>query len=83
MVVYSFDYETGAYLGPKQLTASDCDPRAPGTILIPGNATIEPPPRCSRGLWPFWRGGRWEIFEMVERPDPPRPDPYEQFHSIE
>ena len=71
MQIYTFDYETRAYSGAWQLSPSDCDPRSnDGVILIPGNATVEEPPRCSDGLWPFWKDGRWEVYELVaEIPD--------------
>ena len=83
MLVYTFDYATGAFAGSRILTATDCDPRSPGTILLPGNATKEEPPRCGSGLWPFWRNGRWEVMEEVIVPDPPSLDPYFELHSIE
>jgi hypothetical protein len=70
MQVFSYDYSTGAYTGPVTLDASDLDPRAPEVLLIPGNCTREPPPNCARGLWPFWRAGRWQVFEQIEIPDP-------------
>ena len=75
MVVHTYDYETRAYRGPLTLTIADCDPRDLGTVLVPGNATHVPPPRCGVGLWPFWFDGRWVVMEEVEIPDP-----FEQFH---
>lgn len=74
MIVYLFDYASGAYCGEQQLDASDCDPRSPQTMLIPGNATIVPPPRCGKGLWPVWRDGRWLAQETI--PDPLASDYY-------
>lgn len=68
MQVFTFDYDTGAYTGPLQLGVGDCDPRSPGAVLIPGNATVDPPPRCGVGLWPFWRDGQWQVFEEIPTP---------------
>lgn len=76
MVVYTFDYENGAYTGPRRLTVNDCDPRSPDTVLVPGNATFVPPPRCGKNLWPFWRNGRWWVYEIVDVADP-----FEQFNE--
>ena len=75
MQLYLFDYESGAYCGSRQLAVTDCDPRSPDLILIPGNATRTPPPRCGVGLWPFWREGQWSVMQMIEVPDP-----FAQFH---
>jgi len=74
MIVYLYDYATGFYLGEQQLDASDCDPRTLGRMLIPGNATIIPPPRCGKGLWPRWINGAWGLCEFV--PDPIATDYY-------
>ena len=74
MVVYLFDYETGVYLGEQQLDATDCDPRAPQRMLIPGNATTVQPPRCGKGLLPCWRENQWVIYEVA--PDPLEMDYY-------
>lgn len=71
MIVYLFDYETGAYTGTKQLGINDLDAREPDTVLVPGNATVFAPPRCGQNLWPFWRGDRWQVFELVELKPPP------------
>lgn len=68
MIIHTYDYETGAYTGPKQLGAEDCDPAAPGTVLIPGNSTVFAPPRCGVGLWPFWRDGQWLVYEEIPKP---------------
>jgi hypothetical protein len=70
MIVFLFDYETGAYTGMKRLGINDCDARDPGTVLVPGNATVFVPPRCGANLWPFWRDGRWQVFELVTAPEP-------------
>jgi hypothetical protein len=74
MIVYTFDYVTGAYTGPQQLTVGDCDQRAPGIVLIPGNATTIEPPNCSKGLWPVWRDGQWLIAELA-------PDPLDDYYA--
>ena len=68
MQVFCFDYESGAYTGEQALDVTDCDQRSPGVMLIPGNATCTPPPRCGKGLWPVWRDGRWLVCELA--PDP-------------
>jgi hypothetical protein len=69
MIVYTFDYETGAYTGPLQLTAVDIDPRS-HCWMIPGNATTEPPPRCDVKTVPIRRNDRWEVYECIaEVPD--------------
>ena len=75
-LVHTFDYETGAYTGPRALTASDIDLREPDRLLVPGNATPEEPPRCGRGLWPFWRNGSWQVMEEVP---PPKPGYWDDF----
>jgi hypothetical protein len=76
ITVYTFSYETGEYTGAQLLDRSDSDPRVPGAFLIPGNATLEPPPRCSEGLKPVWHKGRWQVLELVEVPDPPSTEEY-------
>jgi hypothetical protein len=76
MIVYTFDYVTGAYTGTQQLTIGDCDPRAPGVMLVPGNATTIEPPRCGKGLWPYWNEGRWHVVELITEPDPLAADYY-------
>jgi hypothetical protein len=76
ITVYTFSYENGEYTGSRMLDPSDGDPKSPGSFFIPGNATIEPPPRCSEGLKPVWRKGRWEVWELVEEPDPPSTEDY-------
>jgi len=63
--VYSFDYGTGIFTGERMLDIGDCDPRSPGVVLMPGNCTREPPPRCGKGLFTIWRDGQWII---VQRP---------------
>lgn len=65
MIVYRFDYESGGYVGSHSLSVADCDPRAPGVVLIPGDTTVVPPPRCGAGLWPFWRDGQWTVCEEI------------------
>ena len=73
MLVFTFDYGTGALTGARLLGVNDIDPRSTDTMLVPGNATREVPPRCGKGLWPFWKNGRWEVYELVDD-DPPPPD---------
>ena len=79
MLVFVFDYSTRAFVGPQRLDASDCDPRSPGTILLPGNATRERPPRCGVGLWPFWQNDRWVVLEIGKRGDAS----YDELYNIE
>ena len=74
MLVHGFDYDTRAYTGSYRLDISDLDPRAPGTVLIPGNATTVHPPRCGVRLWPFWIDGEWKVFELKD--DDPTLDNY-------
>ena len=76
MICFTFDYETRAFTGSRRLGVGDIDPRSPDTLLVPGNATLIPPPRCGANLWPFWRNGQWEVFELVTVPDPPVFDNY-------
>lgn len=64
LTVYSYDYDTGAYTGERTLDASDLDPRSPGIVLMPGNCTREPPPRCGKRLWPVWRDGGWQVCQL-------------------
>jgi hypothetical protein len=59
MLMHFFDYTTGLYTGSQYVNAGDFDPRDPSTLLIPGNATLMPPPRCGKGLHPCWNGSRW------------------------
>jgi hypothetical protein len=69
VLVYTFDYETGIYAGPLQLTAADVDPRG-NRWLIPGNATAIQPPLCDIKTMPVWRNDRWEVVECIaEIPD--------------
>jgi hypothetical protein len=69
MVIYLFDYDTGAYLWPQRLTVADINPRTHEWI-VPGNSTWVEPPRCDSNTMPVWRGDRWEVFECVtEIPD--------------
>jgi len=70
MIVYLYDYSTRLYLGEQQLDVTDCDPRAPGRMLIPGNATLVPPPRCSKGLWPAWHSNElgWGLAVITSDP---------------
>jgi len=69
MVVYTFDYETGVYIGHLQLTTADVDPHS-HAWLIPGNATTKQPPRCDTKTMPVWRNGNWEVLECIaEIPD--------------
>lgn len=70
MLVFSYDYTTGAFTGPVTLDLSDIDPRATDTLLVPGNCTLQPPPNYGRGLWPFWRDGRWQIYEAITIEEP-------------
>jgi hypothetical protein len=70
MIYYTYDYPTGAYIESNLVSVGDLDPRDLGTVLLPGNATLDPPPTCSKGLWPFWKQGRWQVYEIVDMPDP-------------
>jgi hypothetical protein len=82
MIVYTYDYGTGAYLGIQELGIADIDPRS-RAWMIPGNATVEPPPRCDQNCIPIWRGGRWEVFECVaEIPDAQIAQWRERIHDI-
>jgi len=65
MRVYAFDYESRAYLGERELGIGDLDPRSPGVVLVPGDCTVVPPPRCTENLWPFWIDGAWVVYESV------------------
>lgn len=71
MIVYTYDYASGAYLGEQELTVADIDPRT-HSWLIPGNATVEPPPRCDNiNCVPLRRNGKWVVYEIAaEIPDP-------------
>jgi len=66
MLVYTFDYESRAFTGVKALGINDLDPRSPGVVLVPGNATTFEPPRCGENVWPYWINGEWVPFEGIE-----------------
>jgi hypothetical protein len=64
MIVHTFDYNTGEYTGPQELTARDICPRS-HMWLVPGNATTIEPPRCDKNTKPVWLGDRWGVLECI------------------
>lgn len=60
MKIYLFNPENGAYLGED---FADEDPFRRGVYIIPGDATMIPPPPVDPGQLPFFiiREQRWEI----------------------
>lgn len=62
-IVHRFSPETGEYLGPIALDASDLSPREPGVFLIPGDCTENAPPDAPAGAIAIWSGDAWEVVE--------------------
>lgn len=57
MKVYHYHPESGEYLGSSEARKSPLDPNA---VLIPGNATTDPPPPEEPGVAVVRVGGQWE-----------------------
>lgn len=62
-IVHRFSPETGEYLGPVTLDASDLSPREPGVYLIPANCAADTPPKAPAGTIAVRKGGTWEATE--------------------
>lgn len=62
-IVHRFSPETGEYLGPVALDASDLSPREPGVFLIPSNCTENAPPEAPAGTVAIRSGDAWEVTE--------------------
>lgn len=62
-IVHRISPETGEYLGPVTLDASDLSPREPGVFLIPGDCTEDAPPEALAGTVAIRSGGAWEVVE--------------------
>jgi hypothetical protein len=59
LTVHSFDYASGASLGPVALGQGDIG--FEGEWLLPGNCTAEAPPAAGAGQAARWTGAAWEI----------------------
>lgn len=62
-IVHRFAEETGEYLGPVTLDASDLSPREPGVYLIPANCAAAAPPKTPASTIAVRKGGTWEVTE--------------------
>jgi hypothetical protein len=58
MKAFAYHPRTGAYLGEVECQPN---PRELGEFLVPGNATMTPPPKPSKGKHPFWDRAKWVL----------------------